>query len=132
MTIRNLALRRCPNIFEKHFDADVEGRVKIKAGLKERVYFVQGNLGELDKMPLQAYNVIFCQNVLIYFKPSRKEWILDQLVKRLTRGGLLVLAPGEVTNWQHAELDKVDHSDCLAYIRRESRTDQKWSKYGRK
>ncbi len=105
---------------------------KISDRLKEKVCFVQENLGEMDSIPFQTFDVIYCQNVLIYFKPERKELILNQLVNRLNSDGLLVLAPGEATNWQHAEMSKYPHSKCLAFIKDRGQADILRRNYGHK
>jgi chemotaxis methyl-accepting protein methylase len=62
-------------------------------------------------------DVIFCQNVLIYFRRWRRKEILNQLVKRLKPGGLLVIGLGETTDWQHSEMQKVDNNEVQAYIK---------------
>ena len=36
--------------------------------------------------PLLTFNIIFCQNVLIYFEREKQRWIIDQLVDRCARG----------------------------------------------
>ncbi|MCD6060809.1 MAG: pilK, partial [Moraxellaceae bacterium] len=66
--------------------------------LKKRVAFVQLNIMELDKAPLSGLDVIFCQNVLIYFRRFRKRDILTNLAVRLAPGGLLVVGLGEAVD----------------------------------
>ncbi len=90
----------------------------VSPELKQRVYFTHFNLSEIAASPQSAYNVIYCQNVLIYFKPERREQILDELVKRLVPGGLLVLAPGEAGRWSNAYVSRYPHDKCLAYLRK--------------
>lgn len=85
--------------------------------LKKRVCFSQSNINQLDGLPIQAMDVIFCQNVLIYFRRWRRREILNQLVKRLKPGGLLVIGLGETTDWQHPQMQRVDNNEVQAYIK---------------
>lgn len=63
--------------------------------LKAVVSFAAGNLCEPRTWQLPAQDVVFCQNVLIYFRPADREPILRHLVDRLRPGGYLVLSPAE-------------------------------------
>ncbi|MFT7386897.1 MAG: type IV pilus assembly protein PilK [Candidatus Endobugula sp.] len=85
--------------------------------LKKRVCFSQANINNLDDLPVQLMDVIFCQNVLIYFRRWRRKEILNQLVKRLKPRGLLVIGLGETTDWRHAKMKKVDSNEVQAYIK---------------
>jgi len=120
------------NLRAQYFVSDDAEYSRISDEIKDRVCFVQGNLGELEQSPVQLYNIVYCQNVLIYFQPQRKKEILDQLVRRLTSGGLLVLAPGEAMNWKHDEMQKVPHPTCLAFKKCKSESNNLRSNYGRK
>jgi len=90
----------------------------IKQTLKDRVCFAQLNVLNLNQAPMHGMNVIFCQNMLIYFRRWRRKEIVNRLVERLAPGGLLVLGLGEVTDWKHAELERVNDKKTLAFIRR--------------
>ena len=120
------------NLFESFANKTANNQFEIDPQLKEKVCFVQENLGELETIPFQTFDVIYCQNVLIYFKSERKKMILDALVKRLNKNGLLVLAPGEATNWEHPEMLKCDISDCLAFTKKMTNTETQWRDYGKK
>jgi type IV pilus assembly protein PilK len=85
--------------------------------LKKRVCFSQANINNLDDFPVQLMDVVFCQNVLIYFRRWRRREMLNQLVSRLKPGGLLVIGLGETTDWQHAEMQRIDSNEVQAYIK---------------
>lgn len=87
--------------------------------VRARVLFVQGNLVDSKVAPEHRYDVIYCQNVLIYFQPDRRQQILSILTERLAPGGLLVLAPGEMMDWQPPALERVSAPQCLAFTRRQ-------------
>jgi len=63
-------------------------------------------------------DVIFCQNVLVYFRRWRTKQVLDALVERLKPGGLLVLGPGEAAQWQHPAVVRTTHAGVSAWLRR--------------
>ncbi|WP_158893613.1 MULTISPECIES: protein-glutamate O-methyltransferase CheR [unclassified Pseudomonas] len=102
---------------ERYFSPRGGGNFEVAAGLAERLCFARLNVLELGQAPLQGLNVIFCQNLLIYFRRWLRRDLLNQLVERLAPGGLLVLGVGEVSNWSHPQLIPVDHPEVLAFTR---------------
>lgn len=90
---------------------------QIDSNLRARVAFAQLNLMELEKAPFNDMDIIFCQNVLIYFRRFRKRDVVTHLAERLQIGGILVLGVGEVLDWHHPLLQRVNHPDTLAYRR---------------
>ncbi|EQD61350.1 methylase of chemotaxis methyl-accepting protein, partial [mine drainage metagenome] len=49
------------------------------ASLRKRVAFARVNLLQAAAAPLQRLNLIFCQNVLMYFARARRRELLDGL-----------------------------------------------------
>lgn len=88
---------------------------QVADNLKSHVFFRQFNLMNVVSVPFRKLSIIFCQNVLIYFKKFDRRDILNALVKCLDVGGILVLGPGEVLEWQHHQLKKIEWSGTLAY-----------------
>lgn len=86
--------------------------------LRKRVAFARVNLLQATAAPLQRLNLIFCQNVLIYFSRERRRELLDGLAGLLEPEGLLLIGPGEVTGWSHPALTRVSWQGTLAYQRR--------------
>ena len=103
---------------ERFFQKSGPDRVQVVERLRERVCFARVNVLDLDRAPMRNMDLIFCQNLLIYFRRWRRIAIIEQLVKRLAPGGLLVLGPGEITNWHHPELEQVGNDQTLAFVRR--------------
>lgn len=85
--------------------------------IKRRVCFSMANMVDIDKSPLRNMDVIYCQNVLIYFRKERKKFILDNLAHRLAPGGMLVIGQGEAVDWRHPQMSRVANSQTLAFIR---------------
>lgn len=77
----------------KHFEQAGESW-KIKANLRQKVRFEQGNLLE-DFSRYGRLDVIFCRNVLIYFDVETKSKVLDRLANQLADDGYLVLGAAE-------------------------------------
>jgi len=101
----------------RYFDLGDGDSFQVKRKLRDRVCFTSGNLLGLAQMPMAGMDVIFCQNVLIYFRRWRRREILNELVSRLKPGGVLVIGLGEVVDWNH-ELVRRDPDDRIqAYVR---------------
>ncbi|MED5603220.1 MAG: CheR family methyltransferase [Pseudomonadota bacterium] len=108
-----------PALRERYFkDADTH-TMQVADGLRERVCFAHLNVLNLDQAPMDDMDLIFCQNMLIYFRRWRKRQIVNQLAGRLAPGGLLVLGPGEITDWHDPRLERVHFADTLAFRRRQ-------------
>lgn len=100
--------------FCEELDAD---SFRIVEALRKRVGFAQFNLLDAVAASMKRLDLIFCQNVLIYFARDRRRELLATLANLLKPGGLLVLGPGEVTQFAHANLARVDNRNVLAYRR---------------
>lgn len=106
-----------PNEKEHYFELQNDGLFKVKDKIKKRVCFSQVNVLHLQEKPRQLMDVIYCQNMLIYFRRWRRRHILTELVQRLKPGGILVVGLGEITDWQCPGIERVANKDVHAYIR---------------
>lgn len=88
---------------------------QIADNLKSKVLFRPFNLKHIENLPFRKLDIIFCHNVLIYFKKFDRRDILNALVQCLAQGGILVLGPGEILDWHHPQLKKIEQSGILAY-----------------
>jgi len=91
---------------------------EVLPSLRQRICWSRANLLEAASLPVLAMDVIFCQNVLIYFRRWRTRQILNTLAERLKPGGLLVLGPGEAAHWQHPALTRLARPGVSAFLRR--------------
>lgn len=105
-------------LLERHFLALADGSYRVGESLRERVCFARLNVLELERAPQRGMDVIFCQNLLIYFRRWRRREILSRLVERLVPGGLLVIGVGEVADWHHPQLLPVADEQVLAFTRK--------------
>lgn len=85
--------------------------------LKDRICFAHANLVELEGVPINEMDIIYCQNVLIYFKPARQKQVLDQLAQRLKPNGLLIIGMGEALSWQNKQVKRIKHDRVQAFLK---------------
>lgn len=102
---------------QRYFKTLDKGAEQVIERIRDRVCFSYGNVMALSDMPVVPMDVIFCQNLLIYFRRWRRREILNELASRLKPGGLLVIGLGEVMDWQHPQLERVNNDKIQAYWR---------------
>ncbi len=94
-----------------------DGTLRIVEKLRQRVAFSQLNVQRLGQAPFGKVDIIFCQNLLIYFSQQKRHEIVNQLAQFLRLGGVMVLGVGEVVGWQAEGLEPMKIKDTLAYRR---------------
>ena len=114
--------RRLANLPEhylnKYFTQEGEDTYCVIPEIKKHTGFAQVNVLQLNQVAKTMRHVIYCQNVLIYFRHWRRQEILNQLVERLAPGGLLLIGMGEMLDWQHPDLTPVKGENITAFIKR--------------
>ncbi|GAA6166932.1 CheR family methyltransferase [Sessilibacter corallicola] len=90
----------------------------VKPEIAQRVNFIRGNICELDAMPKLPMDVIFCQNLLVYFRRWRRRDILKQLIDWLKPNGILIIGVGEIVGWEHNKIKAIPANGVQAYQRR--------------
>ncbi len=104
----------------RYFRPAERNTVGIVDSIRDRVCFTRLNVLDLDTAPMHGMNIIFCQNLLIYFRRWRRREIVRRLAERLAPGGLLVLGQGELTDWQPPGLQRLPSEHVLAWIKRQT------------
>jgi len=102
---------------QRYFKDLGDGRYKVVDKLQDRLCFSQGNVMDFATMPAEKMDVIFCQNVLIYFRRWRRREILNNFVERLKPNGLLIIGLGEMVDWKHPHLQRLKDERVQAYWR---------------
>ncbi len=90
----------------KYF-TELAGIYEINSDIKAKVHFAPLNLFDHPYSISRYFDVIFCRNVLIYFKPNDREIICRNLSKYLQPTGCLVLGLSETGSVQIPELKLV-------------------------
>ena len=112
-------LERVPPAWvEQYFSLQPDGEYQVIDRLVKRSCFTRLNMLALAHAPIFGMDVIFCQNVLIFFRRWQRREILNRLVARLAPGGMLVIGVGEVAGWQHPDLEPVADERVLAFTRK--------------
>ena len=86
--------------------------------VKEKVCFSTANILQTSDLPPLLFDIVFCQNLLVYFQQALRHRLLDDIAEKLKPGGVLVIGLGEVINWSNPLLDRVKRADVQAYVRK--------------
>ncbi|VAX12154.1 Chemotaxis protein methyltransferase CheR [hydrothermal vent metagenome] len=105
---------RLINLF---FNSEDENHYRIAEKLRKRICFTRLNSLYLSRARLGMMDLIYCQNVLIYFKRRYRYMMLDQIVRYLRPNGVLILGAGEISDWRHTEMEAISYSGTLAFKR---------------
>jgi len=112
---------RLTNLPDKYLDyyfSKIEkDKYQIKEYLKDRVCFTKLNLMNMDTVPFSNFDIIVCQNVMIYFEQELRIKLLNEFAKYLKVGGILILGAGEVLGWNHPKMESVSFQSTLAFRR---------------
>lgn len=106
-----------PSQMERWFTQVDSEHYQVCESLRKHVCFARMNMLEPLAPTFGGMDVIFCQNVLIYFSRRQRTEILNKIALCLCPGGLLVLGPGEIVQWSYPGLERVVYEDTLAYYR---------------
>lgn len=105
------------------FDASKKN-IELSDKLRKRCCFSQVNILNLASYPLHSLQVIYCQNVLIYFRRWRRREILNNLAERLAPGGILVIGLGEMVDYQHPLLEPIRVNNISAFMRKKQNNEE--------
>lgn len=107
-----------PKAWSKTFFEQLgEDTFQVRDYVRKHVCFSKQNMRDINQSPLKNQDLIYCQNVLIYFRNELRHKILDELGDRLSLGGVLIIGAGEALNWSHPKLKRVDDKRALAFQR---------------
>ena len=102
--------------FKRYTKQTTDGNYEIVSRLRERVCFTQANIINHNNLPGVKVDVIFCQNILVYFRRWLRRDILNALSDHLKPGGILVTGLGEVTDWEHPHMQRVQADEVQVYV----------------
>lgn len=114
----NNKLKNLPDDYiRRYFLQHDDHHYAVKQNIKDRICFTRLNLMHLPKIKVGMMDLIYCQNVLIYFKRQDRYQILNNMVEHLRPGGLLILGAAEINDWKHEEMQSVSYQGTLAFRR---------------
>jgi type IV pilus assembly protein PilK len=106
-----------PEEVKRYFIQCADGSYEVVNKIRERVCFTQTNIINARQLPDVKVDVIFCQNLLVYFRRWLRRDLLNALADRLKPGGLLVVGLGEVVDWEHPNIQRTADDYVQAYLR---------------
>lgn len=90
---------------------------EVKGFIRDRVHFTSFNLAHEAEGWLAGHDIIFCQNVLIYFEREDRIAITKRLCRHLNPGGYLFLGPAEVVGLKAPGIEQMRIPEALVYRR---------------
>ena len=118
------AVATIPAAYRQRFlskvSADTGSEYELVDQIRQRVRFMVMNLVAPDGFS-PKHDLIFCQNVLIYFAPSAVTRAVARLASCLSPGGYLLLGPGEAPNDRPPGLEPVTLNGVRAFQRTRAR-----------
>lgn len=89
-------------------------------GIRRRVAFAERNLIDDDPAfwQAEAFDVIFCRNVLMYFTPEIARAVIARFARSLVPGGFLFVGPAETLRGMSQEFHLRHTHDTFYYQRR--------------
>jgi chemotaxis methyl-accepting protein methylase len=114
-------VRFMPDQYREKYLERIEGEEGAFYQVDERLHALV-RFGVLDLNDPQGYwitaqDVIFCQNVLLYFENQSRVGVVQRLSDSLSPGGYLVLEPAEVVGLRLPGVQRVRLEDALVYQR---------------
>ncbi|MCU0754501.1 MAG: protein-glutamate O-methyltransferase CheR [Xanthomonadales bacterium] len=115
----NSKLREIPGEYiERHVERIDDELFTIRDSVRRRIAFSVFNLLELDRLSVPTLDLVYCQNVLIYFARELRIQLLNRLAEVLKPGGVIILGSGELMGYVNPALERVNHRAVLAFRRR--------------
>lgn len=108
-----------PDEAKRYLQVCTDGSYEVVNKLRDRVCFTHTNIINARHLPVVLVDVIFCQNLLVYFRRWLRRDVLNALVERLKPGGLLIVGLGEAVDWEHPEMQRTGDDHVQAYVREE-------------
>ncbi len=103
--LEGLSTSQINNYFEP-----VANLFTLKDFIKNKVHFSKLNLFDFPFPTQKKFDVIFCRNVLIYFKPEDRLRACENLLHHLNVGGFLVLGLSEAGSVQLQNVKSIGNS----------------------
>jgi chemotaxis methyl-accepting protein methylase len=107
-----------PALRDEYFTRLPDGKFQANDYLRKRICFARMNVQEIDKGPVGEMDIIYCQNLLIYFDRDARTEIVNNMLRHLAPGGLMVLGSGELLNLDNDNIEKISNPRVLAFRRK--------------
>jgi chemotaxis protein methyltransferase CheR len=118
------ALRTTPTAIRDKWFTQSEGKFGVRADARSAVQFRHANLAEdnNDIWQPEAYDIIFCRNVLMYFAEASKVDLVERIHRALAPGGFLFLGHAETLRGISEDFHVVSSHGTFYYRRKDRNT----------
>lgn len=110
-------LATVPEGYRGYCESGPAGDFHLAERLRRRACFMRTNLLACDGAPLPEMDLVYCQNVLIYFDREHRRGIVERLLSKVRPGGYLVLGAGEILGLGGPAVRRVGEQGVLAFQR---------------
>jgi chemotaxis protein methyltransferase CheR len=113
------SMRAVPEQARRRWFSVDGGEGALDGEVRGRVRFAARNIADNDSDLWQpdAYDVVFCRNVLMYFAPEQGQALVKRMTRALAPGGYLFLGHAESLRGVTDELDLCQSHDTFYYRR---------------
>ena len=114
--------KMAPPLIERYFTLSGLEEISVVQDLREITEFRCINLRDLPDMASfkNAFDIIFCRNVMIYFDLAAQQRLVSALSECLAPGGYLFTGEGEVLHLYHHSFRVREHGACIFYQKPEA------------
>jgi len=99
-----------------HFNTS-DNHYQARADLQNLIEFKVGNILDETLDLGGPYDLIFCQNLFIYFSKTHRQQVLSKFTNCLNHGGYIILGPAEIYFSEDPRLQKVEVHQALVFQR---------------
>ena len=99
--------------------SELDGVYEVAPAIRSMTTFQRFNLLDPATYKVPPQDVVFCQNVLIYFAASARDEVARLLGERLRPGGYLLFAPTDALELRPRNLEPVRLEHTLVFRRRD-------------
>ena len=103
-----------PGYRERYFERK-GAQWQVNEEIRQMVHFEQFDL-RCSRHAAEAFDVVLCRNVLIYFDLTTKKAVLAELRRCLRKGGYLMLGAAEAVNDAIPSLQRVVLGEAVAFL----------------
>ncbi len=108
-TYSNSALEQLPSILRAKYFFQPDGEKRqLTPVVRWRAAFTVANLFEKQTRYNNHLDLIYCHNILVYFKQWRRREIVKNFEACLKPGACLIIGPGELTDWIPDNMERLD------------------------
>lgn len=114
------------HLIDKYF-LQQNNKFKLKQNIMDMVTFERLNIISSKGFPLRFFNcdIIFCRNMLMYFKPETQSKTVKNIAKCLNKGGFFFLGHSESSLARNTNLNSIHHCNTFVFQKTDKKESQR-------